>query len=99
MCHTIFLEPRGLPGEHDAWWIGPGFPAVSKGHGVKPMALQKLTEFGEICIHRETGPTQRFGSQPHQRLDVEGLEDRKDADSVTIGANGGLSLNRPFCGT
>lgn len=21
------------------------------------------------------------------------------ADSVTIGANGGLSLNRPFCGT
>ena len=45
VCYTMFLEPRGLPGEQDVTlpgcWMGPGFPAVSEGHDVKPEALQK----------------------------------------------------------
>jgi len=89
VCYAMFPEPRGLPGEHDAplscCCMGPGFSAVSEGHGVKPVAVQKPAQAAEIRIHHETDPAQRPGSQSHKRRNVECLEDRVDADSVTIG--------------
>jgi hypothetical protein len=59
VCHTMSLEPRGLPGEHNAslpgFCMGPRFSVVSEGHGVKSVAEQKPAQSAEIRI-----PTKRI---------------------------------------
>ena len=54
VCHTIFLEPGRFPGEHDAclpgFCVGLGILVVSKGYGVKPLAVQKPAQAAEIRI-------------------------------------------------
>ncbi len=52
-----------------------------------------LAQFFEIRIHRETDPAQGPGPQPHERRNVEGFENRVDADPVSIG-NQAVSCNR-----